>query len=72
MTQNETTLLKEMTDEIRATVQAAAYAIYFELTPDNKKPLSPREFHLRYRDNWEFYMNTIQQEYDEEVEVKNK
>lgn len=38
----------------RASVQAAAYTIYFESTKG--KPLSPREFHVKFADNWEVFM----------------
>ena len=38
----------ELRDDIlfeqRVSIQAAAYTIYLELTPNNKKPLTPREF----------------------------
>lgn len=33
-------------------IQAAAYTAYVQLTPNNKKPVSQREFHQIFKDNW--------------------
>lgn len=51
----------ELRDEIifdqRVSIQAAAYTIYLQLTPNNKKPLTPREFREKFIDNWEILGN---------------
>ncbi len=51
----------ELRDEIifdqRVSIQAAAYTIYLQLTPNNKKPLTPREFQEKFIDNWEIFGN---------------
>ncbi len=56
----------ELHDDIlfdqRISIQAAAYTIYFQLTPNNKKPITPREFHDRFIDNWEIFANMECQE----------
>lgn len=41
----------------RVSIQAAAYTIYLELTSNNKKPLTPREFRDKFIDNWEIFGN---------------
>ena len=41
----------------RVSIQAAAYTIYLQLTPNNKKPLTPREFQEKFIDNWEIFGN---------------
>ena len=41
----------------RVCIQAAAYTIYLQLTPNNKKPLTPREFRDKFIDNWEIFAN---------------
>lgn len=51
----------ELRDDIlfdqRVSIQAAAYTIYLQLTPSNKKPLNPREFRDKFIDNWEIFSN---------------
>lgn len=45
----------------RVSIQAAAYATYVQLTPNNKKPISQREFHQIFKDNWQaFYSFEIE------------
>lgn len=57
----------ELRDEIlfdqRVSIQAAAYTIYLQLTPSNKKPLTPREFHDVFVDNWEIFGNMESKEF---------
>lgn len=57
----------ELRDEIlfdqRVSIQAAAYTIYLQLTPSNKKPLTPREFHDVFVDNWEIFGNIESKEF---------
>lgn len=51
----EQELLEEIVYQDRVSVQAAAYTIYVQMTPNNKKPISPREFHREFVDNWEMF-----------------
>lgn len=57
----------ELRDEIlfdqRVSIQAAAYTIYLQLTPSNKKLLTPREFHDVFVDNWEIFGNMESKEF---------
>lgn len=46
----------------RVCIQAAAYTAYVELL-GNKKPLSPREFHQKFTDNWTSFMD-IEKEHE--------
>ena len=47
--------------EQRVSIQASAYAAYVQLTPNNKKPVSQREFHQIFKDNWQaFYSLEIE------------
>lgn len=45
----------ELRDDIlfeqRVSIQTVAYTIYLEVTPNNKKPLTPRVFRDKYIDN---------------------
>lgn len=43
-----------VTDQ-RVSIQAAAYGAYVQLTPNNKKPISQREFHQIFKDNWQAF-----------------
>ncbi len=45
----------------RVSIQAAAYTIYQQLTPANKKPLTPREFRNLFVDNWDIFGNMEKQ-----------
>ena len=47
------------------TIQAAAYAVYVELTPKNRKPISSREFHTIVKDNWKIF-NSLELEETEQ------
>ncbi len=52
---------EELKDDLsfdqRVSIQAAAYTVYLQLTPSNKKPITPREFHNEFIDNWEIFAN---------------
>lgn len=50
-------LCNEVLFDQRVSIQAAAYTIYLQLTPNNKKPLTPREFRNIFIDNWEIFGN---------------
>lgn len=51
----------ELRDDIlfdqRVSIQAAAYTIYLQIIPSNKKSLTPREFRDKFIDNWEIFGN---------------
>lgn len=44
---------------------AAAYTVYVELTPGNKKPMSQRDFYQRFRDNWDAFLKIEAEAQDE-------
>lgn len=43
-------------------IQAAAYTVYLQLMPNNKKPLTPREFRNQFIDNWNIFAHMENQE----------
>ena len=49
-------MLAQIVENERASVQAAAYTIYLQTKPNNKKVMTPREFHKEFTDNWETFM----------------
>lgn len=58
-------LAKVIGPEIRASTQAAAYLIYTQLKPANKKAMTYQEFHQEFIKNWESFA-TIEIEDDNE------
>jgi hypothetical protein len=50
---------------ISTSIQEAAYVVYVQLTPANKKPISQREFYSRFRDIWELFGRIERDEYGE-------
>lgn len=50
-------LREDILFEQRVSIQAAAYTIYLQLIPSNKKSLTPREFRNSFIDNWEIFGN---------------
>ena len=56
-------MINEIIHEQRLCIQAAAYTIYVQLTPNNKKPLSQREFHKEFKDNWNIFQSLELEEY---------
>lgn len=57
-------IVEELSIEQRKSLQAAAYTLYQQLTPNNKKPITPREFHNAFKDNWIAFAH-IEEEYKE-------
>lgn len=53
--------LDDMAVDQRVCIQAATYTAYSELM-GAKKPLSPREFHQRFTDNWIVFMDLEREE----------
>ena len=45
-------LTEKLSFDQRVSIQAAAYTMYLQLTPDNKKPITARQFHELFVDNW--------------------
>jgi hypothetical protein len=64
MTPSQEEMLDIIVSDERASIQAAAYTIYSELV--KTKPISQREFHQKFIDNWDFFRNTIEAEYKNE------
>lgn len=61
LTPHDNEIIKEIVFEQRVSIQAAAYAAYVQLTPNNRKPVSQREFHQVVKDNWQaFYSLEIE------------
>ena len=52
LTPREKELIDIILHEQVVSIQAAAYVAYVQLTPNNKKPVSQREFHQIFKDNW--------------------
>lgn len=50
---NDQELLNAILFDNRVSIQAAAYAVYVQLNP--KRPISPREFHKEFLDNWQIF-----------------
>ncbi len=48
-------MINILVDNQRINIQAAAYTAYVEMTPSNKKPISQREFHQKFNDNWKIF-----------------
>ena len=52
LTPSQEVIAEVIMQDQHISIQAAAYTIYVELTPSNKKPLSQREFNILFIDNW--------------------
>jgi hypothetical protein len=51
----EEEVMRQVSLDHRVTALSAAYTLYVEITPGNKKPLSQRDFYRLYRDNWDVF-----------------
>lgn len=58
-------LVEKLSFDQRVSIQATAYTIYLQLTPNNKKPITPREFRELFIDNWEIFSNMENKEIGE-------
>lgn len=65
LTPRDEEILQRVSVDLHVSIQAAAYTTYLELTPANKKPISQREFHSRFRDNWEVFLRIENEGYGE-------
>lgn len=52
--------------EQRISIQTAAYTVYEQLTPNNKKPISQREFHRAFKDSWQAFLDLENEECSED------
>ena len=52
--------------KVHISIQAAAYAVYRELTPNTKKPISQKDFHKIFKDNWQAFAALENEGYDED------
>lgn len=52
LTPRDEEIIDIILNDQHVSIQAAAYAAYVQLTPNNKKPISQREFHQIFKDNW--------------------
>lgn len=50
---NDNEMLKKLSFDQRVIIQSAAYSAYVELNP--KKSLTQREFHEKFKDNWNVF-----------------
>lgn len=55
LTRRDEEIIDIIMHDQRVSIQAAAYATYVQLTPNNKKPVSQREFHQIFKDNWQAF-----------------
>jgi hypothetical protein len=66
LTTRDEEIVMQISYDQRVSIQAAAYAVYAELTPNNKKPISQREFHRIFKDNWQAFGALENEESDED------
>ena len=59
-------IIEEIVVEQHIRIQAAAYTIYVELTPNNKKPISQEEFNRKFKVNCNIFGNLDSEYYVEE------
>lgn len=55
-------IIEVIVDNQRINIQAAGYTLYTELLPNNKKPMSQREFAKKYQDNWRIFQDIEHEE----------
>jgi hypothetical protein len=61
LTPRDEEIIEMIVTDQRVSIQAAAYAAYAQLMPSNQKPVSQREFHQNFKDNWQaFYSFEIE------------
>ena len=48
-------LIDEIFLRLKISIQSAAYTVYRELTPATQKPMTQREFHVLFKDNWKIF-----------------
>ncbi len=57
LTERDKDIVEVIVNNQRINIQAAAYTLYNELLPNNKKPISQREFATKFHDNWRIFEN---------------
>ena len=55
LTTKDVDIIDVIVSNQRINIQAAAYTIYAQIMPNNKKPISQREFHEKFSDNWKIF-----------------
>lgn len=63
LTHRDEDMLEEIIAAHRIIIQAAAYTVYVELTPNNKKQMTQRDFHKIFKDNLHAFENLEKDEY---------
>lgn len=63
ITGHDEDIIDVIVDNQRINIQAAAYTIYLAMTPNNKKPISQREFHQKFNDNWKIFQDIEREDY---------
>ena len=48
-------IIEVIVNNQRINIQAATYTVYVQMTPNNKKPISYREFQQKFNDNWKIF-----------------
>ena len=48
-------IIEVIVNNQRINIQAATYTVYVQMTPNNKKPISQREFQQKFNDNWRIF-----------------
>ena len=67
LTPRDEEIINMIVDDQRVSIQAAAYATYVQLTPNNKKPVSQREFHQIFKDNWQAFYSLEFEDSEQDV-----
>lgn len=67
LTPSEEEIIELIKFDQHVSIQAAAYTAYVELTPNNKKPISQREFHQIFKDNWLAFHSLEMENYEYDV-----
>ena len=66
LTPHDEEIVKRIGIDQRVSIQAAVYTAYVQLTPNNKKPVSQREFRQVFKDNWEEFYSVEMEEIDQD------
>lgn len=67
LTPRDEEIINAIIADQRVSIQAAVYAAYVQLTPSNKKPVSQREFHQIFKDNWQAFNSLEIEDYEQGV-----
>jgi hypothetical protein len=59
LTPRDEEIVRQISFDQHVIIQAVAYTAYVELTPNNKKPISQRDFHELFKDNWRVFADLV-------------